>query len=70
MNVCVNLGFRFEGEGEGEEEIAKHKKSFLSSEGKSFWMGGTFQCLLLGLKTFSDFAFEVKVDAVKVEVTI
>ena len=36
----------------------------LFSGGKAFWVGGALQGLLLGLKTFSDFAFEAKADAI------
>ena len=38
--------------------------------GKVFSNCGAFEGLLLGLKTDSDFAFEVKEDAIRVEVMI
>ena len=38
--------------------------------GKTSWVSGAFEGLLLGLKTDSDFTLEVKENAIKVEVTI
>ena len=49
---------------EEEEEMPKNKEVLFFSEGKAFWVGGALQGLLLGLKTFSDFAFDAKVDAI------
>ena len=45
-------------------------EDFFLSDRKAFWVWGAFQGLLIGLKTDSDFALEVKVDAIKVEATI
>ena len=50
--------------------MSKDDEGLLLSDEKVLWVGGAFQGLLLGLKTDSDFALEVKVDAIKVEVTI
>ena len=51
-------------EDEEEEEMLKDKEMLFFSGGKAFWVGGALQGLLLGLKTFSDFAFDAKVDAI------
>ena len=64
----MNLATLFKDErGEG---MSEDEERLLSSDGKAFWVRGHFQGLLLGLKTDSDLALEVKEDAIKVEVTI
>ena len=64
----VNLETWFEDNEEGC--ISKDAEGLFLSGGKTSWVGGAFEGLLLGLKTDSDFALEVKVDAIKVEATI
>ena len=51
-------------ENEEEEEMPKDEEALFFSEGKALWVGGALQGLLLGLKTFSDVAFDAKVDAI------
>ena len=62
LDEDVDLETMFEDE--VEKETPKDKEALFFSEGKAFWVGGALQGLLLGLKTFSDFAFEAKVDAI------
>ena len=64
----VNLETRFEHD--REECMAKDEEGLLLSGGKTFWVGGAFEGLLLGLRTEWDSSFEAKEDAIKVEATI
>ena len=50
--------------------ISKDEEGLFLSGGNTSWVGGAFEGLLLGLRTEWDSTFEVKEDAIKVEVTI
>ena len=54
---------------EEEEEMLKDEEAMegdelFFSEGEALWVGSALHGLLLGLKTFSDVAFDAKVDAI------
>jgi len=64
----VNLETWFEHE--REECMTKDEEGLLLSGGKTFWVGGAFEGLLLGLRIEWDSPFEGKEDAIKSEATI
>ena len=64
----INLETWFEDD--EEDCISKDERRLLLSGGKTSWVSGAFEGLLLGLRTEWDSTFEVKEDAIKVEVTI